>query len=277
MYLSGTDTVGVSTNGTLRFSISDTIITSTLVVRNGSGLPSVPAYSFTSDTDAGMYLNATGDLRLTAAGSGAGIPAQMAIVDDTTDGTISFFAKGVGTVRALVGVTTKWSVSNTVMTLTVPSNGADGSASAPTYSFTNDTDAGMWLQGIGDLRIGVANSSKFAGTDDGTNGSVFLFARGTGIIRFQYTGSDRLTVGNSAIVAAVPLLGANGSNTAPTYSFSSDSGNGMYLFGTDTLGWATNGTLGMSLNASNILNVVDSITIATDHDVQVMDWMTVAP
>lgn len=58
-----------------------------------------------------------------------------------------------------------------------------------------------------------------------------------------------------------PFYGPNGTAALPTYSFSSDPDTGMYRSAVNTLGWSTNGTLAMSLDANAKLTVVGALTL----------------
>jgi hypothetical protein len=129
----------------------------------------------------------------------------------------------------------------------------NGSVTNPSYAFTNDIDAGMFLNAVGDLRLAVGGHAGVRITDDGTNKDVILDSRGTGQVAFFDDGVSQVLVSATQITVVPPIRGPNGSNTAPTYSFSSDSGNGMYLSGTDTLGFTTNGVLRLSLNTVNVI------------------------
>lgn len=73
----------------------------------------------------------------------------------------------------------------------------------------------------------------------------------------------RWDVSTTAITSTLPLRGPDGTAAAPAYSFSSDSGNGMYLAGTDTVGVAANGAQVMSVttDATTIMGLSETPTI----------------
>src|SRR5690606_36384215 len=81
------------------------------------------------------------------------------------------------------------------------------SASAPCYSFNSDNNTGMYNVGADQLG-------------------------------FSTGGTLRTTINNSALSSVVPFRGNGGSNTAPTYSFNSDTNLGIYNNGPNSLGFA---------------------------------------
>ena len=54
----------------------------------------------------------------------------------------------------------------------------------------------------------------------------------------------------------------SGSVGSPAFRFSSDSNNGMYLGGTDILGFSTAGTERMTISAAGVVNIAGSLTVA---------------
>jgi hypothetical protein len=73
---------------------------------------------------------------------------------------------------------------------------------------------------------------------------------------------------------ADPLLGANGSASAPTHSYSGDTNNGDYLIGTDNVGTATAGVLRMSItSAGNVLVGNSNTAIATSGTIPALQMI----
>lgn len=68
-YYISSNSIGLSTNGTLRVTLSTTGLTSTLPVRGPNGGPTAPAYSFSGETNTGWYLGAAANMSLAIAGS----------------------------------------------------------------------------------------------------------------------------------------------------------------------------------------------------------------
>ena len=112
--------------------------------------------------------------------------------------------------------------------LTLP----DGSETDPSLTFTLDQDTGLYRPSSNNVTITLG-------------------------------GNDSYSFGTSSMTSNGNILGVNGSNTSPTYSFSSDPNTGMYSFAPDQLGFSTAGatkfvidgtesTLQTSLNCVNI-------------------------
>lgn len=139
IYSVGADNIGISVGGTLRFDITGSAITSTLPHIGPVGSASAPSYAFTGDTNTGMYRSAGGVLSFTAGGN------QTMTMD--------------GTVIAVLD----------------PVRGQNGSSSAPTYSFTNETNTGLYLNGAGvlDWVIGGTSIVNMQAAIMAVNGAVY--------------------------------------------------------------------------------------------------------
>jgi hypothetical protein len=81
----------------------------------------------------------------------------------------------------------------------------NGSVTAPSYSFNNDQDAGMFLDSVGDLRLTIGGAAKVTMTDDGTNGSTQLNSRGTGQVILAYGGNAKLRLDGTDAELLVPI------------------------------------------------------------------------
>lgn len=95
----------------------------------------------------------------------------------------------------------------------------DGSLALPAYSFSSELTTGMWLNGAGSLNLSVA-------------------------------GSNYINLSGSRIGAALQIQEVDGSVTVPSYSFVSDTTTGIYRQSSNTIGFATNGILALSINGS---------------------------
>jgi hypothetical protein len=110
---------------------------------------------------------------------------------------------------------------------------SDGTASAPVYSFANETNMGFYRSASNALSFCVlgAQFCQFTNT------------------AFQSVNSGQWYLGYSATAST------------PTYSFPSDTNNGWYRSAADEQSWTTNGTVRMILgNTSHTLNVPSTIT-----------------
>lgn len=72
MYLSGTNTVGISTSGTLRLSVSTARVTSTLPIRSPDGTAAAPGYIGTVEATSGFYWPGANRLGFSTAGTARG-------------------------------------------------------------------------------------------------------------------------------------------------------------------------------------------------------------
>lgn len=116
----------------------------------------------------------------------------------------------------------------------------DGSAAAPSYSFTNATGSGMWMGGSGHLIFG----------DDGFNVLAIVADSGGSVRTVQPTQSS-VSLGTSAakwqdISGADWIRMDDGSVSAPSYSWTSNSDTGMWLAGSEII---------LGVNADNILTI----------------------
>jgi hypothetical protein len=176
MYRSGANAISFATNGVQQLIINTSNIILGLAAINIDGTVGAPAYSFAADTDTGIYRVGADHMRLVAGGVGA------------------------------------LAIFSTIVAPLLPVLGVDGSAGAPSYSFLNEADCGMYLST-------------------------------TNEISFAAGGNQRLAIGAGGVfVVGVPAFVDNGTAGAPTYSFSNDTNIGMYRDAADQLGFTTGGT-----------------------------------
>lgn len=95
----------------------------------------------------------------------------------------------------------------------------DGTASAPSIQFTNDTDTGIF-GATGEVKVATAGNNKF-------------------------------TFSNTYFTASVPLSVADGSATAPSLTNTGDVDTGLYFPAADTVGVTTAGALQYSFDATS--------------------------
>lgn len=153
----------------LLFTLPRPIVAQVGTIRTGDGSATIPAHSFTNDNDTGLYRVGANDLGL------------------TTSGTLRL---DIDTARVLS---------------TLPARGPNGSASAPTWSFANSTNAGLY-------RVGTDN------------------------IGFSTSGTLRLDLDTARVLSTLPFRGPDGSSSAPTYSFGSETTLGFYRAASSTIG-----------------------------------------
>lgn len=239
IYWIGADALGISTGGTLQLRVDTVGVKSTLPVLLPDGSAAAPSIGFTAQTDLGLYRAASNTLGLATAG------------------------------------TLRRSISTMAETNTLPQQGQDGDATIPAYSFSADTDTGVYRVGANSLGVTVGGTvRKTLSTTTETNTLLQLGADGdattpgygfsgdtnTGIYRIGADqigittgGTLRKTISTTAVTNTLPLLGADGAVSAPQYSFSGDTDNGLYRIGANNPGIAAGGSLVHNLSADGNL------------------------
>lgn len=253
MYLEGLNQLGFSSGGTERLEINNTSVETFVPIYNTNGSALLPSYTFSTNTDTGMYLSAPDTIGFTCGGN-------LIISIGPTGIQYSF--------RFLEG---------------------DGSAGAPSYSFINNTNLGMYRVGadtLGFSALGVLRSSISPTAITNTipihapNGSVgtpsfsFSSSQTTGIyssiadnIQFSTNGVLRTTISPTSVTHTLPILETDGSAGNPSYSFSASSTTGVYSAGIDTIGWSTAGVerqvMSTTLNTINLPTTINATAITT--------------
>jgi hypothetical protein len=213
-------------------------IVQTGVLYGPNGSQSLPTFGFTNDIDSGVYLAATGDVRITTGGT-----AKIRVVDGSAmtvrmitgqfglqDGTaaapaLSFeadpdtglFRAAADNMRLAAGGASVCGFANAGGTILIQPFGAlqaipDGTAASPIYSFNNDPGTGMYRYSAG--AVGFATSGAYR--------ALFTAAY------FDFTG-------------VAQAFGNNGTAGVPTYSFAGDPDTGLYLWTVNGMAFTTGG------------------------------------
>lgn len=208
-------------------------VNTSLQLLAASGTAALPAFAFDADQDTGMY-------RLG--------PDRIG------------FATG-GAVHLALGL----AAGVNVLSADVPIWLQDGTDAAPSYSFTNDQDTGIYRSGPNSMRFS-AGGAPFAGISpnggffaiDGVSGSAaspylyFANDNDTGMYRYAEN-HGALTAGGVAtflwsptrLYARAAILGADGNSATPSYTFENDVDTGLCRAGENQIGV----TLGGAMNA----------------------------
>jgi hypothetical protein len=228
------------------------VVTFAGVLRAPDGSAGAPAFSFSAETNLGIYRSAAGAMnfvsgavdKVSITGQGLGItdglvgtPALYFFFDpntglfrDTAD-SIAFAAGGVSSLIVRTSA-----VIVTAPRLLLP----DGGASGPAASFLGDQDTG-------------------------------LYAAAGNRIGFSTGGVSRALLDNAFFETTVPIGVPSGTNGAPAFYFSVDPDTGMYRPGADSIAWAVGGVARLSLAASGVLtgivadNTLNMELRATSH------------
>jgi len=143
--------------------------------------------------------------------------ATLAITNTFTTGT-TIIAAEVNTnftdissyINARNNGTTDWDFMSSAGLVTAKDGvrSSDENATAPAYSFTSDTDTG-------------------------------LFRSTTNTLDLSTGGTTRFTLNTTGLTTTLPFLSAAGTASAPTYTFSGDNNTGMYNVGANVIGFST--------------------------------------
>lgn len=248
------DTIGFCTLGVERVRLTGGTFRNAaagFVIENGDGSVGGPAFSFSSDNDTGIYRIGANDIGVAVGGvKNLEIVSNQVLLGNTDGSAASpafrFSSRNSGFFTS--ASSTVWTAVNGVATIGVASSefgvavdgtvsiGSstfgftrtfinDGSAASPAYTFSSDTDTGIYRGG--------ANILDFS-------------AGGTAQWRINTSGFIPL---NSAQIIYVN----DGTAGAPSLAFNTDTDTGMYHVGANSLGLASNGTQGMRIDAGNLV------------------------
>jgi len=225
----------------------------------GNGTVSLPAYSFTSDQDTGIYRFAENELSITLGGVERMrvSPAQTRIISTqlgtnsgtagapaytfTNDEDTGIYRPGANQVALTAGGVAKFAVDSTGGLVADAGyiRNADGSVSVPAYSFSNDPDTGIFRGGVNFLSFTAGGTEvvSFAGTG---SGSAVL----PGV-------NDTYALGSAAL-GWTKLYMMEGTAATPAYTFRNDTDTGLYRVGADRVSIALGGVQRFDLNATSL-------------------------
>lgn len=178
-YLISGDTIGIATGGVESLRISGSVLQSARPFRAADGSAVNPSHTFTNATGSGLYRIsgdsvgmaigstlthtwATGSETITTpllCSSGGQTAPSLSTSGDTNTG-VHFPA--ADQMAVTVGGTTSHTFSTSAETITKPLQCADGSASAPSYAYSNDTGLGTYRAANDELGVAV-NATKMVG------------------------------------------------------------------------------------------------------------------
>jgi hypothetical protein len=227
-------------------------------LRNADGSNSAPSYSFTNDTDTGMYsaaadtigFSTAGTARWSLNGTGQFVPATSGNYD-------------IGTTSSLV----RNIYSNEF-------RGENGLVSSPSFTFRTDLDTGMYLGSTGILKFSTAGADRLvvSGTSienytvgsgygwqaryvSGTNNpGIFIENNEAGnysrLVQSSSPGSGSLYLGvdgiNTLHVTTTEVRNLLGSSSAPSYTFQGDTNTGFYSPSADRFALTAGGSVYLS-------------------------------
>jgi len=287
LYSQAADTIGFAAAGANSASISNVAVSAALPIRAADGVVGTPAYSFTSDSDTGLYVigansfaacaNADEVVRFSTAG--VGLQAGTALAQSlnfSADVNTGLYSVGADSLGISAGGVLSETISTTAITAALPYRTQDGSAAAPSYSFVNDSDCGMYRLGANALAITVnaqgappvfqflTSGVAVASPSDGYN-QTWTNDNSTHVVgMYMNAASGQMAVGTSTnhdfgLLAnnvtpsqlIVKTTGEcqfyDGTAALPSVTFQSDADCGMYRIGANNIG--------LGVNGANVLNI----------------------
>ncbi len=178
-------------------------------------LTAIPAGSYLAITGGTM----TGAILFNAVGSDAAPP--IARSSNTNTGIVLPGGNAVGVAVSGSRLATFDSSGISMLSGSFLTPSAGGSAGTPAFSFTGDTNTGMYR---------VSSDT----------------------IGFSAGGTLRASVGTAGFTFAVPALAPDGTASAPGVSFSGDTNTGFYRVGTDEVGMSAGGAVQASVDTSGL-------------------------
>lgn len=221
-------------------------------IYTNDGAAATPAYSFLNDTNTGFYRSGADEISVTTGGQ-----QSCYISNNGIYAGFDFFGIFTGI----------------------------GEQGAPTHSFVSDHDTGMFLNALneigfscGDFSImvltatdvtidgkltvtGLIDPTGLVLNDQASNpwtpasgyGCVWVKNDSPTTLRFTDSGGNTTQIGGSAFLAA------NGTVSAPSYSFFGDTNNGIYWVSADKVGFSANGVLNAYYQATDRAFVCEGI------------------
>ena len=280
IFSNGPGTVGISTSGSVRVSVSDAAVTFAPAVFAPAGSAASPAWSFSGDSNSGIYLSASDTVAVSAGGSqvatfsapgitstgvlwGAAGSAGSPTHAFTTAADTGIFLPSAGTLGISAGGSLSATISATDFVLSVGAFAPAGSASSPVWSYSADTDTGLYsiapnIMGVstgGTLRLTVstaaitstlpcyapAGSAATPSWSISTDADTGLYSAGADQLGISVGGGNRITATTSSWTTSLVYLGTSGTVSNPGISFSTDNNTGIYRSAADTLGIVTGG------------------------------------
>lgn len=174
------DTIALSTGGTQRLTLDTVSLTSTVPILAPSGSVSSIPYSFSADTNTGMYRSASDEISFACGGeqilymgsnymryqSSNTTQTALSIINSSSNVTWQFIVGGSGFAGA--PVTGFMGLLNTISgTYVMRWNGTQnlaqaGSASLPSYSFVDDPDVGLYRSATNELSVATGGVQRMA-------------------------------------------------------------------------------------------------------------------
>jgi len=229
------------------------------------GTAALPSISFAADIDTGMYritdnvigFAAAGNLSLRVSAGSVQTTVPLRILAGTqaapafsfeADISAGMYSLGTGTLGFSTGAAERMQLSSVSFNTNVPIRTITGTQAAPTYSFTSDTNTGMYTPAANVLGFVTAGVRRVEVT--ATGGLLMVGATGTAPGAGEIN-ATALYVNGVAVGGGLPA--PDGTELLPSIAFSSDTNTGMYNIAADTLGFSTGGTLRLRVGTDAVI------------------------
>lgn len=285
LYNSGTNEIGFVSNATLvgQWNASSGLLMST-VIRGQDGSAALPAYTFVSDPDTGIYrlssdqlnfatggtermkLLSTGALQVNNVGSANQhvLFGRVEIQSQDTSGIAGInvlnSATGVSAHSPILLAVQDTASGDPFIRFRIPtaaeySIGIDNS-DADRFKISNSTNVGtndrLIIDSVGSILVGSGTNVNvgygFFGEED-----TGMYLQGTNELAFSSGNQQTLRISISEIKPQLPIRALNGTSVSPSYSFVNDSDTGMYWSNTpsERLGFSLGGNPVMHFQSGN--------------------------
>lgn len=230
------------------------------------------------------------DADITISGSGKfsdGTAGAPSITFEGDQNTGIYHTAVTDTIGFSTGGSNRRSISTSNETFNLPQLGGDGTATAPTYSFSGDSNTGMYHTVTADV-IGFSSGGTkilhIAPTEveatvpvripDGSAGtpalafdaatSTGIYSAGTNILGISAGGSGVLLASSTSVTSTLPVRGPDSATaSAPAFAFGTDTNTGIYNVADNTLGISAGGTLRASFSSAGVVASVPITTSST--------------
>jgi len=261
LYRPVADNIGIACGGVQQMNITTDVVSVTGaagVLSVPLGTVSLPSYTFTGDTNTGLYRASNDTVGVTCGGvqqfavttnsvSVTGAAGVLSVPDGTvslpsysftSDPDTGFYISAANTIGISCGGVQSVSISTTAVIYSVPVSYSSvsvglGTVTTPSYTFTGDTNTGIYSTGADNLSVTTGGVQQLAVT------------------------TNSVSVTGAAGVLKVP----DGTVSLPSYSFTSDPDTGFYISAANTIGIACGGIEQVTISTSAVtFNVTVSYT-----------------
>lgn len=279
--------IGVTCNGTSTMRISPVAITAQNILRVEDGTAISPGLQFSSDTDTGLRLVGVGDMALVVGGSnrmridtsviqplvpirGSDGSAVLPAYSFNSDGDTGVFLNGTNNIGISTGGVARLTMGGIDVVLTLPIRVPDGSSSSPSFSFSGDTDSGMFRIGSGDIGItcNATQSINFTSTGFSSTVQPHFAVRGSAaqsipnnsFTTYTSWGTPSNNVGYTSFTSGVLTLAEDGVYQVSCAVFFAANATGRRAVRVqastgDNLGYEEIGNLGSNVTVLNVSGV----------------------